>query len=232
MDKLDEGVKKYVVDKDRKKECQAILKEHSAELNDYLKNYKKRIKYLKAQNLDRSTTDEWYNDFFKMAMEEKNALQKNTVDLRLKLQDMINDDEWTQIVDMSEESSRKLEAKEQKKEMKKSGESFYQKMSDSINEKISDKEKSSNIIAGLGELHTEWLSLVDRLDEIDAVNSDILIDKYATRDQMINSIIDLDANYLELYAAYTIFFRILKENTNDEEYASIVKEINKFKQDS
>lgn len=229
MDKLEEGVKKYVVDKDRKKECQAILKEHSANVNDFLKQYKERVKYLKTRNLDKSTTDDWYIDYFKAAMEERKEFQEKSIDQRLLLQEKINDDEWAKIVEMSVDATRKLDEKEQKKEMKKGAESFYEKFSGIITEEMPDNEKRSNVLAGLSDLHGDWLALVDRIDDIDIINSDLLSDKKATKDQMIMSIKDLNQHRADFFESYIKFFRILKDNTNDAEYMSIVKKINKFK---
>lgn len=229
MDKLEEGVKKYVVDKDRKKECQAILKEHSANVNEFLKQYKKRVKYVEDQNLDKATTDDWYRDYFKAAMEERKVLHERSIESRLKLQEKINEDEWANIVEMSEDATRKLEEKEQKKAMKKGGESFYEKLSELITEKIPDNERRSNVLSGLSDLHDDWQALADNIDNIDAINSDLLKNKEATKDQMIESVKDLDQDRIDLYESYIRFFRILKDNTNDTEYPSIVKEINKFK---
>jgi hypothetical protein len=229
MDKLEEGVKKYVVDKDRKKECKAILKKQSENVNQFLKQYKMRIKYLKEENLEKATTDEWYENFFMAALEERKVLQLNSIDLRLELQKKINDDEWAKIVEMSEDATRKLEEKELKKEMKKGAESFYERFSELITEEILDSTKKTNIIEGLNEMQIEWLDLVDRIDDIDAVNSSLLTDKNATREQMLASVKDLNQYRLEFNEAYIRFFRILKDNTSDTEYVTLIKEINKFK---
>ena len=64
IDKIEQGIKKEVDDKDRKKDLQSDLKAYTKSTKEFNKVLKNQLKDLKKKNLDRSTTEEWYAEFY------------------------------------------------------------------------------------------------------------------------------------------------------------------------
>ena len=229
MDKLDQGIKKYVTDKDRKKELQSILKEHTAVVKEFQKNYERRAKLMKEKDLDKNTSDQWYMDFFNASLEERKELQENAINTRLLLVKKITDEEWDYILSMSAETAIQVEEKKQKEEMKQGADRFLKDMSSLISNTITNDTKSNKIIDELSNLVKWWDQVVDVYEEFDVNRSELLANKNATRDQYLEATKEVNLQRRKLNESYISFLRVLKVNTDDTEYNSIIKYIYKQK---
>jgi hypothetical protein len=223
MDKLDQGIKKYVTDKDRKKELQSVLKEHTAFAKEFQKNYKRRAKLMKEKDLDKNTSDQWYRDFFDASMEERKGLQENAINTRMLLVKKINDEEWENILSISAEAAVKLEEKQQKEEMKKGINNYLQNMSNTINSSIAIDTKTKKVIEELKNLVKLWDEVVDTYEKFDVNHSELLVNKNASRDQYLEATGEVNQLRMKLNESYIDFLRVLKDNTDETEYTTIIK---------
>ena len=98
IDKIEQGVNKEVEDKERKKKIKVTLKEYSNTAKKFDKCRKKQIEELKKKNLNKTTSKDWYQDFFAMRMEERKKLQEQFIDQRMMLQNNIMEEEWQKIM--------------------------------------------------------------------------------------------------------------------------------------
>ena len=227
LDKIDKGVKKYVTDKDRKKELQVELKTYSKAVEQFGKITKSHLKELKKKNIDNNTSKQWYVDFFGQRMEERRELQALFITERFNLQQKITDDEWAEIMKMATDEASKVEAKEQKKEMKQKDKNFFESQEKVMNEEILDQDKRSKVLEALKVYEEKYDETHNTYEHINANETDFLTDKNATKEDMQKFADALNKLNIKMYQAYLDFFMILKENTNDEEWASIIKVFNK-----
>ena len=228
LDNLDKGVKKYVVDKDRKKELQGILKDYTSTLKDFRKERKSKVKDLKEKNKDRSGTEEWFRDFFTGRIDEREELQAYWIEHRLELQEKIMPDEWALIIKMAEDEVAKLEAKEQKKARKQKDKDIFSKLETTINEQIADQGKRSEVMTALEQYEKKVDELGDNLKDINVTETDFLADQNATKEDMEKVARSINDLRKELYSSYSSFYLEVLENTTVEEWNPIMKEFNKM----
>ena len=227
LDKIDKGIKKYVTDQERKKELQGDLKNYTKALNQFAKILKGHLKELKKKNHDRNTTRQWYVDFFDSRMEERKELQALFIDQRSNLQKNITEDEWTEIMQMATKEANKVEGKEQKKELKQKSKNIFENQEQVIKDVIFDPDKKSKVQEALRTYEQEFIEAQEAYGDININETDFLADKNASKADMQKFADNLNVQTINMYKAYMDFLMEMKENTNDEEWASIIKVFNK-----
>lgn len=227
LDNLDKGVKKYVVDKDRKKELQGILKDYTSTLKDFRKERKSKVKDLKEKNKDRSGTEEWFRDFFAGRIDEREELQAYWIEHRLELQEKVMPDEWALIIKMAEDEMAKLEAKEEKKARKQKDQDIFLKLEATINEQIADQEKQSEVMSALAKYEKKVDELGNNLENINVTETDFLANQNASKEEMKRFAGSINDLRKELYKSYSEFYLEVLDNTTAEEWKAIMKEFNK-----
>jgi len=227
IDKIEDGVNKYVSDKDQKKVLKAMLKDYNKAVEEFNKNRKKYLKTLEKQNLDKTTAVEWYTNFFSHPLAERRELQDLFIDQRIKLQQKISQDEWDNIMKMSTDEAIKLEKKEQKKSSKQKSKVFFEKQKDAIVANISDDEKLLLVLHELDAYEKNAKEIQENYDDINTNESDLLADKNATKKELGELANGLNDLRQKMYDNYMQFFLVLKNNTSDDEYEKIIKEFNK-----
>ena len=228
IDKIEQGVKKEVVDKDRKKELQGNLKEYTKKVKEFNKVRKNQLKELRKKNLDRSTTEEWYVDFYKTRLQERIDLQKEFIKQRLELQEMVTDIEWDAIMSKASDQTTKLAEKEQRKEMKKKGENAFSVQEKAIVENVADQESRMILLDALTVFETLYNQIQDSYENINVNESVFLADKNATEEEMLILAGLLNEQRVSLYEGYTVFLMAMHVNTTDEEWKPIMKAVNKL----
>ena len=228
IDKIEPGVKKEVVDKDRKKELQGNLKEYTKKVKEFNKVRKNQLKELRKKNLDRSTTEEWYVDFYKTRLQERIDLQKEFIKQRLELQEMVTDIEWDAIMSKASYQTTKLAEKEQRKEMKKKGENAFSVQEKAIVENVADQESRMILLDALTVFETLYNQIQDSYENINVNESVFLADKNATEEEMIILAGLLNEQRISMYEGYTVFLMAMHNNTTDEEWKPIMKAVNKL----
>ena len=227
IDKIEVGIEKQITDKERKKELKGILKDYEKVLGEFNKNRKNRLKELKKNNLNKTTTTEWYEDFFANRLEERIELQTLFIDQRITFQNNIKADEWDKIMKISIDEATNLAEEEQRKEMKKKDKNFFENLDEAIHENIVDESKLSSVLFALKDYKKDYNEIDIAYDKINVNESDFLSDKNATSEQMQKVADDLNKQRIRMYQAYLEFIVTTKENTNTEEWESIIKDFNK-----
>ena len=227
LDKIELGVKKQITDKERKKELQAELEEYKKAAKEFNKNRKGHIKELKEQNLDKNTTQQWYQDFFDNRISERQKQQALFINQRIQLQQKITDDEWANIMKMAQDEATKLAEKEHKKERKQKDHNFFRNQERAVNEKISDELKRAIVMAKLLEYEKEYNAIVADYDAINIQEIDFLDDRNASMEQMQKLADNLNKQRTKMYDGYMDFIMTMNKNTTEEEWKPIIKEINK-----
>jgi len=223
---FDKHISKFVEDKEKKKELQSYLKDYQKAVKEYNKKHKDQLELFKKKNLDKTTSIQWYQDFFSNVMELRKERQANAIDFRLLIQPKITDEEWQHIVNEAKDESSKLIEKANKKEDKKK-DSDSQQLSKREESYVKDKEKHEKIIESLDEFTNASLKLRASYDEFNAITNQLLVDKEASEEQMWEVVNSANELRQEMYNEFLGFLETLKNNTNKEEWADIMKDLNK-----
>jgi hypothetical protein len=185
IDKIEQGIKKEVVDKDRKKELQGDLKAYTKTVKEFNKVRKNQFKDLKQKNLDRSTSESWYVEFFESRLQERIELQKTFIGQRMTLQQKITDDEWEAIMQKASDETTKLAEKEQKKEGKKKDENIFRAQEKAIIDNVGDQPRRITLLEAFTVYEILYNQIHDPYENIDVNESLFLADKDATEEEML-----------------------------------------------
>ena len=110
IDRLEKGVKEYVIEKNRQKDILADLKTAKKFVDQYNKGRKTQLKEFKELYKNQATNDEALKAFFDVLHKERLVFQDEVIDYRLAIFNKIEDDEWNNIIEYSEASiDKKIE---------------------------------------------------------------------------------------------------------------------------
>ena len=230
IDKIEKGVNIYVTDKDRKKELHGYFKEYKKAHKSWNKEIRKDLKKFKKQNLDRTVPISWYEDFFKKRLDQTAEIQANFIDYRINLQNAINDDEWAQIIELASSAEMKEQEKEEKEARKKSDKNLLDNLKQTVNENIFHPDSKREIQAAWNIFKENYEQIVVTYDNINVEDNEVIVNKYVSEEALEAIVVKVGSIRAELYEACIDFLAVLKENSSNEEYKSIMKEFNKLVQ--
>ena len=225
---LDKGLRKHVASITRRQDAEAILSVYASSYKEFSKEHKKQLEELLQKNINYNTRVEWYQDFFKRALDDRQKLQTGFISGRLRLQEVLTQEEWDKIFESTKTNLEKLTEKKEKKRDKKGEKDPYMRTSKTIKETIPTGEKQTRSLEALTIFEEKYKMIGKSYENLKTDEAEIFYNRHATREdlQMIANSLNtlrksLSVGYLEL------LFK-LKKNTTEEEWSIIVKELNKF----
>ena len=227
---MDKGVKEYVVEKERKKEILADLKDSRKFIKAYNKQRKSQLKTFKSLNSSWEVSKEDLQVFFDDLYKERIAFQDKVFVDRIMLTKKIEPTEWDSIMGYAGAKFEKLIEKEQKKadkkKNKKAKESF-EKTRSAIIQNVPDVEKQKVLEEGLNDLTSAFEELVNTMKSINVKESSILTRQDATKEELKQ--MAEESNELRRKSSDQLmkFHMLAKENTNKTEWDKIMKAFNK-----
>ena len=228
IDKIEKGVNIYVTDKDRKKELHGYFKEYQKTHKGWNKRREKDLKELKKQNLDRAVSISWYEDFFEKRLDQTAEVQANFIDYRINLQKAINEDEWAQIIELASSAEIKEQEKAEKQANKKKSKDLMDNLRQTANEIIVNPDSKRKISAAQNILKEKYDVIVETYEQINVEDNAVLVNKNVTEEELEAIVGKLGSIRAKFYESYVDFIIVSKENTSDEEYKSIMNEIDKL----
>ena len=225
VDNLEKGVKKYVVEKDRKKDILSDIKEAKSIFKDFEKERKKDYKNFLNLYTDRNTTTDEINTFFEDLQDKRNGFQNIIVDQRLIIFGKIKVEEWESIVETSVTVADKRIAKFEKKALK--SREYFTKTKAKIESLITNSEKREIIFKGLEEVTNSVKKLESTLFSVNTSNNNILADKNSGRAELLEIVAEDNMNRIPVYASFVSFHKILNDNCSDAEWDKIMKSFTK-----
>lgn len=225
LNKIEDGVKKEVKDKERKKELKNLLSTYSQINKSHNKNSKKALDSLKDANLQYETSVDWYKSFFQRRMDERKEIQAIYIDLRLQLTQKITDEEWQEIIKYDDDSDPKEKEKLDQR-ITKSIESFNKHL-----EKVVDDPGN---VEQLSKYYRDFLDeqrkFTNAFDEVGEYSNSITIlsNKNASREDLYTIRNELNQKRLELYDSYVNFISKTKAISKKKDWQSIAKQVNKI----
>ena len=223
IDELEKGVKKYVEDKDRRKELLASLKESKKKGKDYHKNRKKKFKEFKAFFVQPETSSYEFDSFFTDLVDVQEAYEKVFIEERVKTSAQLTDKEWKKIIFDSQETVRKNQQKSAKK-MKKQPVVLFKKSQIAI-ATISDEEVKIKLDTDLKKIEAGYRELLVTIEELNSVQNEILVDQSSSKEALMTIYDDISAKRGEIFKDLIIFHESISSKLETEE---AVKLLNTF----
>lgn len=223
VEKLDKGVKKYVLEKDRKKDILMEIKEVKSTVKMFNKERKKQLKTLKSLNLSYTSSKVDFESFYEELTVGRIGFQKKVLEQRIGLVSKIKDNEWQKILGLSDESVDKQQQKEKNKKQK---ELFF-KVEKTILNSIQEKENQSLALEYLEKLKKSYSRLLKDYKAVNTIENSLIRDKNATLEAGLAYASKLNQVRKEAYFALVDFHFELKEVSSESSWSTVMKSINK-----
>lgn len=225
LDNLEKGIKKEVVDKDRKKDIQQDIKYIKSLNKEFEKERKGDYKYFLELYADMNTTTDGLNSFFVDLQESRAVYQNSLVDQRVIIFGKIKAEEWNNILKSSITVADKNIAKAEKKASK-SKEAFT-KTKSKIESTVTSKEQRQNLLKGLENVVNSEKELVRKVLSTNSSQNEILVNKDSGKEEL-QEIVAMDSKQrAELLESLVSFHEVARENCSDEQWAQIIKTFTK-----
>ena len=231
VDKLEKGIKEFVLNKDRKKEILADLKTSKAFIKEFDKGRKSKMKDFDELNASYQTTSEELIVFFNELQDERVDFQDKIMDDRIAIANKITFDEWVLILDYSNIQTDIRIAKEEEEadkaiEKGKVKEPFI-KTREAIVETILDEEKQKFITDGLDDMIRTFNELGLEINTINVQNNDILTRKDASKEELKMMVDEMNVLRNLSFNQVLNFHMLVREHSTKTEFESIMKAFNK-----
>ena len=226
VDKLEKGVKKYVIEKERKKEILADIKYTKTLFKDFEKERKKEFKHFMDLYTDKNTSAENFDTFFDNLQNGRIEFQDKIIDQRLLIFAKLKQEEWDQIVETSETVTEKRLAKIEKKEAKGKKELFA-KTKAQIETTITSTEIKTKLLNGLESVQNSTMELESFLLSVNSTQNKILADKNSGKEQLIEIIAEDNEFRKSLIESLVSFHKLAADHCSNQEWDIIIKTFSK-----
>jgi hypothetical protein len=224
VDELDRGIKKYVVEKDRRKEIQDDLKGSMAILKAFNKERASKLKLFKRMNADRHVAKKDLEKFYDDRHKERVEFQQKVINERLKIIVKLNEEEWENIVSMSAENVAKSTEKAKKKKQK----DPYAGLINSVSKTVENKDLALKVATLVKNFENKHKAFNDQLKSMNILESKVVQKQDATFEEL-ESMAKAGNNFRkEAFDAFLDFHQNLKNLTTEREWNKIMKEFNKI----
>ena len=227
VDKLEKGAKQYIVDKERKKEITAELKEASKYIKAFNKKRKAQMKAFQDLNLNRDASRKDFSDFFDELIKERKQFQEKVLSNRVSLAKKIEQEEWDNIMKKSGESLEKKEKKLQKKTDKGKISQPFEKTNATIDKFVTDAGRKDKIHESLDQFIASQKLAVETLADMNSKDSDIISKKDATKEELMEMALALNELRFQALNNLVDFHMSAKEYLTQAEWDKIMKAFNK-----
>jgi hypothetical protein len=144
------------------------------------------------------------------------------------IQEIIKQEEWDQIIELTRADVSKLVEKKKKNRDKKEGKHPHQKLSITIRETIPPGEKQTRSLATLASFEEKFKMVGESYEDLHSIEADVIGSKQVTREQMQGICNSLNELRQSLIDSYVEMILSLKENTSEDEWSILVKDMNKL----
>lgn len=223
IEKLEKGVKEYVVEKERKKEILIDLKTVKSTIKGFNKERKKSLGVYHDLNTNYQSTPEEFETFLFGLSKERIEFQKMVVNQRLQVVAKITKEEWEEIIGASSNATDKRLNKEAKKKEK----DAFEKVKKTINTEIEEENIRSKAIEALATVEMDFNKLRIEFSSVNALENDLLVNKDTTTEDALKLTEELNELRKNLHKSILTFHFNMKDLTAETEWTKIMKSMNK-----
>ncbi len=224
--KFNKNVKKHVESEENKKEILASIKDFKKAKKAHNKTEKKFLKHFAVNSLKRDTPEEFFEISFKKMESAQNQFDQKSVEIRLKVQELIKEEEWQKILDASEKGLLK-EQKNNEKALQKLNK-VIEKVKKKLADDLPNPDKQKQALAIADQLHDDINQQVRAFFKINYLENDTLRNLHATKTAIEAVTQDMKQIRKNIYDAFVEARFEMIEVTNEQEWDAIVKSINKL----
>ena len=215
---VEKGIKEYVMDKDRKKELLNMTKELKSRAKTYNKERKANFKDFKDLYTNYNTSEDELGDFFDNLTGIQLDYQSDFIENRIRVTEKITDEEWVNIVDLSEESFKKKLDKQAKKKSKKKpkNQDGFEKTRKKIAE-IPDQKSQEALLEQLNNFTEKKGEFEKSIKDVNVIESDLLVKKTSSKDELLTLYDEMNKIRTKAFEYVIDFHKAVRTNVNQEQ---------------
>ena len=218
--------RKFVENKENKKQILTITKSYEKEAKAFLKKEKKLVRQMEQLNAQRTTTEEEFRDFFTNAIAEYKQIQQKGLESRLEIQQLLTELEGIQILKASEENWKKREKKRGKGVSRLRRQ--FDKLNSKINESVQDKTRRVQAIEIADQFRSSLIDIKRGYDKFNIIDNPILKKHDATKSELQTELDQQNELRWQFYNAYIETHDKLVKVTTREEWKKVIKLMNRI----
>lgn len=225
VDNLEKGIKKHVVEKERKKEILSELKSTKTYVKTFNKERKQDYKKFIELYNSRDTEGDDLNLFFDKLHAKRTPNQEKLIESRLSIFSKITDNEWQSIVSTSELASEKRILKAQKKAAK--IKVLFPKTRSSIQKNVADINQQKKLIGNLDDFISSLAELEQTMKTVNVSENKVLANKDSSKKDLMEVFEEENKLRMASYTSLIAFHESIKANSSTDEWTPIMKAFTK-----
>lgn len=226
--KLDKEIKAHIVDKDRKAEIITVAKEAKKEIKALGKVRKEKLKTIKKLGMSKDVPSEDLMVIFEEYQQARLKMQSSLIEKRLKIQELISQDEWKQLIETailpSEKAKKKIQKGEEKEDDK--VEKILDDIRQTIVKEVEDPTRQQHINSSLDKFSNTLKQFIEEGQQMNFRDNKLVRSRNTTREDLE----DFYKRQNDLRYKGTIEYFSLRDaaikHTTDDEWKAIVKTLN------
>ena len=217
-------IKKVVKDENRQSQILEITKKFKDDVKTLKSLSKGEARSFGKMNKNWETENEEFERIFSLVLENRRIFQEKGIDARVKITPLILDNEWNDYL-MFADNAWDKEAKSRKKTLKKLNKRV-DKAERVINNKITSTENNKSAINYINSFRGTLIQVKKEYSEINSYGNDILRNRHATRNELIEHAEKMNSLRIELHGSFLESRQGIKDLTTEDQWNSIAKSIN------
>lgn len=216
---IEKGIKEYVLEKDRRKELLDMTKEIKNGAKAYNKERKANYKDFEDLYTNYNSNEAELEAFFDDLTEIQLKYQDNFVDKRIQITEKITNEEWGNIVTISEEAYQKKLDKQAKKKSK--TKDPFEKTRKKISE-VPDSQSQAQLLEQLDSF-TEKISEFEKsMKEVNVFENELLVQKTNSKQDLLTLYDDMNEIRQKAFGHVIGFHQSVRSNVNEEQGEAIL----------
>jgi arsenate reductase-like glutaredoxin family protein len=223
---LKKHIRKFVENKENKKQLLTITKSYEKEAKAFIKKEKKMVKQMGQLNSQRTTTEEEFREFFTNAITQYKEFQQKGLECRLEIQQLLTESESMQIFKASEESWKKSEKTREKWVIRLRKQ--FDKLNSKINKQVQDQTRRDQTIEIVDEFRNNLIDIKCEYDKFNIIDNPILKKHDATKSELQTELDLQNELRCQFYNVYIENHSKLVNFTTEEEWDKVIKSVNRI----
>ncbi len=169
----EKNIKAIVKDKDKKGQAVELFKSTKKEVKAFDKDFKQQNKRLKKDDYRNSLGQSGVEQLLAETFDKRKDLQNHVIDQRLKIRQVITEEEWDRFIETSMETMASKEKKTQKAQDKRdiAAEKLLEKIRSSLQKSIADNDHRNRALADFADFEKIVNSLFEETNALTFENN-------------------------------------------------------------
>lgn len=224
--KMDKHIKKTVVDQSKQQEIKTEIKKVKKLQKSYQKDTKKHTKELKALVADQSADQAAFDALFLRANEFEAIVNGTFVTHRIKIQSLMTQEEWDQVIASSGKAFKKNKKSNDKKLAK--GKKALAKMEANLVSPFEGEEKKKQAELVAGEFSDLLSASSEKIMTHNQFDEETLVDYKAVESELLSVLENYSKEWNGMLAGLVKTHVALAKLATEEEWKSVSKALSKI----